>query len=381
MKRNLLSIDARMLFAGGIGTYIQNLLKRIRFETLGLQVDVYVRTQKEAQWMKEFQPNASVKICPYWIYGVKEQLFWLKNLKGGAFWAPHYNIPWGGYEKLIVTLHDAALPLTEHTPWFYHLYAGVMYGRIRQKANAILTVSEFSRHMNQERGRIFGIPMTVTLLGVDPTWFTAPSGPRPYSFKYLIYIGNLKPHKNLIRLLKAWEKLSENSQREKKYSTDLARPEPQSPDISDYKLVCVGPFKSLKSRDENAFRLMNRMKGNVIFSEEIVGEPLRDLVKHAEGLILPSTYEGFGLPPLEAMASSVPVLASWAEPMPEVCGPSALYCDPYSVEEIAAGIKRLVGLSGQERQMRIAAGVEHAAKFNWDKTAKETFEVFKTTLG
>lgn len=357
MKDHLLTIDARMLFAGGIGTYLQNLLKRIRFEELGVRVEIYVRTDEEAAWMRQYQPDAAIKRHPYWIYGFKEQFFWLKNLKGGAFWAPHYNIPWGGYDKLIVTLHDAALPLTPHTPLIYNIYSRVMYWRIRQKANAILTVSEFSRHASQEKGGILGIPMTVTLLGVDPTWFTSTKAPSPYPFKYLVYVGNLKPHKNLTRLLQAFKKVD-----------------------ADYKLVCVGPFKNLKSRDNRAHALMREMSDRVIFTDELTGEPLRAIVKNAEGLVLPSTYEGFGLPPLEAMASRVPVLASWALPMPEVCGKSPIYCDPYSIESIADGLRELINLKGEERERRISEGYEHASQFNWDKTAAQTFEVFRRTL-
>jgi glycosyltransferase involved in cell wall biosynthesis len=346
-----------MLFSGGIGTYLKNLLKRIRFQELGCEVEIYIRTEKEAAWLRQYQPESKVKFCPHWIYGFKEQFFWRENIKGGAFWAPHYNIPWDGYEKLIVTLHDAALPLTPHVPLIYNLYARVMYARIQKKANALIAVSEFARHMTQERGRIFGIPIYVTPLGVDPTWFTSQMGERVYRFPYIIYIGNLKKHKNLIRLLKAFEQVD-----------------------PEYKLVCVGAFKNLKSRDESARREMRKMADRVVFADEVIGEPLRQLVKHSSGLVLPSTYEGFGLPPLEAMAARVPALVSWAEPMPEVCGEAALYCDPYSVKSIAEGLQKLISLKGEERESLIEKGVEHAAKYNWDKTAAQTFDVFKRTL-
>lgn len=357
MKAQVLTIDARMLMAGGIGTYLQNLLKRLRFEELGLKVVVYVHNDAQAAWMRQYQPEADIRHCPHWIYGFAEQFFWAKHLRGGAFWAPHYNIPWVGYDKLIVTLHDAALPLTPHTPLIYNIYSRVMYWRIRQKANAILTVSEFSRHASQEKGGILGIPMTVTLLGVDPTWFTSTKPASPYPFRYLVYVGNLKPHKNLTRLLQAFQKVD-----------------------TDLKLVCVGPFRKLKSRDNRAHQLMRQMSDRVIFTDELTGEPLRAVVKNAEGLVLPSTYEGFGLPPLEAMASRVPVLASWALPMPEVCGKSPIYCDPYSVDSIAEGLRELINLKGEERQRRVDEGYEHASQFNWDKTAAQTMEVFRKTL-
>lgn len=356
MKNNLLSIDARMLFAGGIGTYIQNLLKRLKFEELGLRVEIYVRTDAEEAWVREHQPQATIKRCPYWIYGFKEQFFWLKNIKGGAFWAPHYNIPWGGYEKLIVTLHDA-LPLTNLLPWYHRAYAKVVYWRLRKKVDAILTVSNFSCVALSDLAGIKKIPMTVTYHGVDEAWFAPKLTEPPYDFPYLVYVGNLKPHKNLVRLLQAFQRVS-----------------------SSVRLVCVGPFKNLKARDERALRMLRQTAGRVIATDYVAAKDLLSIVKNSMGLVLPSTYEGFGLPPLEAMAARVPVLVSNTSAMPEVCGSPAIYCDPYSVESIAEGLNKLIDLKGPEREHRINEGYENAKKFTWEKTAAQTSEVFRKTL-
>ena len=357
MKKTTLTIDARMLFASGIGTYLQNMLKRVRFEQLGLKTEIYVHSEAAAVWVHQYQPEAEVKACPVWIYGPREQLFWLKNLKGGAFWSPHFNIPWGGYEKLIVTVHDC-FPLSELAHPLMRIYGGVMYGRIRQKADAILTVSEFSRRELQERAKIVGTPIQVIPNGVAPSWFTSSLPERPYPFKYFVYVGNLKRNKNLRRLLKAYGKVG-----------------------PEQKLVCVGPTHQLKDYDRAALRLMQRMKDQVISADVVSDERLRAIVKHAEGLIMPSLYEGFGLPPLEAMASKVPVLVSEATSLPEVCGESALYCNAHSVEGIIEGLQKLMGLQGAERAKRLKEGYDHAAKFNWDTSAQATLEVLKSVLG
>ncbi len=356
MKDKVLTIDARMLFAGGIGTYLQNLLKRIRFETLGLRVEIYVRTDAQAAWMRQYQPDATIKRCPHWIYGIEEQLFWLKNLKGGLFWAPHFNIPWRGYERLVVTVHDC-FPLTPIAHPLMRLYGGVMFGRIKRAANAIITVSDFSKNEMAVRAKISPNRVNVIYSGVAPVWFTRAEGSPPYDFPYLVYIGNLKVHKNLRRLLQAFEKLQTN-----------------------HKLVVVGPKKELKMRDDAALNLMGHLRERVVPVERATDEELLRLVKHARGLVLPSLYEGFGLPPLEAMAAGVPTLVGNAASMPEICGPAALYCDPTSVEDIQEGIEKLIHLQGEERERRIEKGYEHAAQFNWDKTVTQTLEVFRRTL-
>jgi len=346
-----------MLFSSGIGTYLQGLLKRLPLQGLEAKTHIYVYNEKAADWIRQYQPHANITICPIWIYGLKEQLYWKKVLDGsGVFWAPHFNIPWEGYEKLIVTLHDC-FPLSPYASLPYIIYGKLMYRRIRQKADVILANSEFTRHEIHERARIFDIPTHVIPLGVDPIWFTSILPPRPFPFNYLLYVGNLKPHKNLRNLLKAIRLLKPSQ-----------------------KLVCVGAFKDLKFRDEKAFSMLRRMKDQVILTDRVEDDRLRAIVKHADGLVLPSFYEGFGLPPLEAMASRVPVLVSQAASLPEVCGNSALYCDPFTPQGVADGIHQLINLSGADRARRIAEGHEHAATFNWDKTAAATYEVLRTTL-
>lgn len=346
-----------MLFAGGIGTYEQNLLKRMDFGPLGLPVHIYYRTDAEADWLREHQPAATLHPCPSWIYRPEEQIFWLRNLKGGLFWAPNYNIPFWGYEKLVVTLHDACLCMTKYVSWILNAYSRIMYAAIRQNADMAIAVSEFGRRMSQEMGHILNVPIHVTNLGVDPNWFTAASAERPYPFDYFVYVGNIKPHKNLSRLLLAYQKV---------------RPK--------QKLICVGSFRNLKLRDNEALRLMKSMGDSVVFTDELQGEPLRAIVKHSDGLILPSFYETFPLCPVEAMAAGIPVLSSRIPSMTELHGDIPIYCDPNSIDDIAEGIKKLDNLRGIDRKERTDKGIDHAAQFNWDKTASETLMVLKQTL-
>ncbi len=357
MKRALFCTDARMLFSGGIGTYEQNLFKRMDFSELGLPVRIYYRTDREADFLRQYQPKAELVRCPYWIYRPQEQLFWLRNLKGGFFWAPSYNIPWCGYEKLVATLHDACLCMTRYVSPILNIYSRVMFGRIAQKADAAIAVSDFAKKMSQERGGLKKLPIYVTKLGVESAWSEDEKLPKPFDFAYFVYVGNIKPHKNLPRFLEAFKK------------ADV----PQ-------KLVCVGAFKNLKLRDEKAVRAMRAMGERVVFADELIGAPLRAVVKGSDGLVMPSVYEGFGLPPLEAMAAGVPALVSTAEPMPELCGESPLYFDPLDIGQMTEGLRCLAGLQGDERTRRIEQGRKRAAEYTWEKTARETMDVLRKVL-
>jgi glycosyltransferase involved in cell wall biosynthesis len=167
----------------------------------------------------------------------------------------------------------------------------------------------------------------------------------------------MKPHKNIARLLRAFAKVN-----------------------PEQKLVCVGPFKTLKLRDNEAFNLIKKMTDKVIIADQVKNDELRAIVKNSEGLLFPSLYEGFGLPPIEAMAAKVPVLVSETSCLPEICGERAIYCDPYSVDAIAGGIERLVNLSPEEREQRTQAGHEYVARYNWDDSAKRTLQVFQEVL-
>jgi glycosyltransferase involved in cell wall biosynthesis len=189
--------------------------------------------------------------------------------------------------------------------------------------------------------------------GVDNKF--SPIGPR-YNpgYPYLLYVGNRKPHKNIDRLLKAFA--------QSKLSDDLKLVMSGEPDIDTATLI-----KELKLEDR------------VVFVGLIDDDKLPEFYRGAVAFIFPSLYEGFGLPPLEAMACGTPVLTSNVTSIPEVVGDAALMVDPYDVEAIASGIKRLVEDS-QLRKELSQKGIARAKLFSWDKTAELTWKVLKEAI-
>ena len=167
---------------------------------------------------------------------------------------------------------------------------------------------------------------------------------------YVLYIGNLLPHKNLERLIQAIALIREQM---------------------DVNLVLVGSSDSKKYK-KIAKRL--GIHNHVFFLGNIPDGQLSGIIQKAKAFVLPSLYEGFGMPPLEAMSASVPVAVSRTSSLPEVCGDAALYFNPYDILDIANTIKKLLN-DQQVRQRCIANGLEQIRLFDWNITAQNFVEM------
>jgi glycosyltransferase involved in cell wall biosynthesis len=298
-----------------------------------------------------------IKVNPAAVGSFGEQVFWQQHLDGkGIFWSPTFHIPWSGYKRLVTTLHDI-LPLTPYAPMLLRAKAGFIFGQIKRKADAIITVSDFTRHELIERAQIPDEKIHVIPNGVDPSWFLSELPPRPYPFSYLVCVADFRSYKNLPALLRAFA---------------------QAP--VHQKLILAGRPASSEYIPSRISGILRRLKNRVIIESDASDERLRAIIKHSDGLVLPSLYEGFGLPPLEAMASRVPVLASHVAALPEVCGDHALYCDPYRIDDIAQGLLRLSSLNAESRDLRVAKAFNHATTFNWDRATAATLKILKDSL-
>ena len=169
----------------------------------------------------------------------------------------------------------------------------------------------------------------------------------------------MKPHKNLGRLLEAFAAVTG--------------------DIP-HDLVLAGRRRGFLTGDREVANLAEGLAERVRFTGFLEADELRRAVAGAEALVLPSLYEGFGLPAVEAMACGRPVLAARAGALPEVCGEAALYCDPRDRRDIAAGLRRLAG--DPELAARLAAaGHRHARRFCWDDTAAGVGRAIRELVG
>jgi glycosyltransferase involved in cell wall biosynthesis len=174
--------------------------------------------------------------------------------------------------------------------------------------------------------------------------------------KFILFVGTREPRKNLGRLIQAYAEL----------------PDPVQ---SEFSLVIVGP----PGWGETDLPAINRLGNRVVLLEYLDAQKLALTYNRASLLVYPSLYEGFGLPPLEAMACGCPVVVSRAASLPEVCADAALYVDPLDVQSIAEGMDRV--LADEELRLSLRQkGRERAEVFTWENTARETLKVFAELL-
>lgn len=356
----MIAVDTRKLRDSGVGAYLTNVLPLVLSALPSIQFTFIGNTQDSLlmKWHREFE----CQLTPYTRrpYDPREQ-FELphripKNTK--LLWSPFINIPLLYRGKLLVTVYDTnflALPQLLSQP--QRLYAQFMFRGIRHKAAHILTISEFTKG---EYLRLVGgeDKLTITYLAAASHWFQPVHAVKPRLNPYLLFVGNVKPHKNLSRLLAAFSQIKDHVMHD---------------------LIIVGRKEGFIVGDQNVLSAHPEIAHRVHFTGYVDDNELRSYVAHAEALVFPSLYEGFGLPPLEAMACGCPTIVSNTTSLPEVCGDAALYCDPLSVDDIAQKMLRIVSEPALRADL-IARGKQHAARFTWEACAEKTIAVIENLL-
>lgn len=382
MTRGLhIGIDAHAIGArqGGNETYIRELILALTRLDQRNRYTIYLANRASAaEWRERFArtaPNFGVRLLPPPTPIVRAPLALAYELRRRPVDLLHvqYTAPPFCPVPVVATVHDLAF---EHYPETFtrrgswQLRLTVRY--TARRAACLLTVSEFSR---ADLHRTYGIPeerIVVTWNGIDPRFSPVGSDTedepqlrlaQAYGLRagYLLALGSLQPRKNIPRLIRAYVDLRRNR-----------------PDLTP-QLVIAGRELWLTSA---IFQEIERelaglpWRDDIVFTGYVPDADLPALYRGARMLIYPSIFEGFGLPPVEAMACGTPVVTSQAGSLPEVCGPAARYVDPWSVESIRDGILDLLTdqqLTGQ----LIARGLEQARRFDWQQTAARTLKVYE----
>jgi len=269
-------------------------------------------------------------------------------------------------ERQVVTIHDIT-PL-DHPEWLNPKFAKwyqFLIPRLARRVQRIITVSDFTKNRICEVTSVKSDKVVVIYNGVDERF-------RPKAveeiirtkdalgisdFRYILTVATIEPRKNLQRLIKAWETICANL------------PE-------DVWLMIVGAKgKDLVFRNAS----FNTLPPRVRMLGHVPDELLPALYSGALAFAYVSIYEGFGLPPLEAMACGTPVLTSNVTSLPEVVGDAALTVDPYDIEAIADGIRHLVE-DDHLRENLSQKGIARAKLFSWDKTARLVWNVLEEAI-
>lgn len=291
---------------------------------------------------------------------------------GDAVHLPNHHL--GRYalflrQPYVITVHDLiryfdlrGYALYIHRPNARdRFYLRLDYEGIR-RAPAIIAVSETTkrdliRHLGIPEERIF-----VVYEGIDHSLFR-PVERRLVDYPYILFVGSEHPRKNLVTLLRALRLLKDRNGR-----------------FRDLKLVKVGaaggaeaPFRL---RTLEAVRELG-LERDVVFTGTVPDEDLSAYYSGAEAYVSPSLYEGFGFPPLEAMACGCPVIVANAGAQPEVVGDAALVVDPHDPEALAAALEELLTDESLQRDL-VQRGLQRAAQFTWERAARETEAVYSS---
>lgn len=269
--------------------------------------------------------------------------------------------------RRIVTLHDAFTYVHPDSHngldnWRYYHYLP----RAAHRADAVITVSECSRHDLIRHLGLAAERVYVIGEGVTPRFKpTADRAERQavvarygITQPYLLYVGGINARKNIARLCEAFMRVRE------------CHPEVM--------LVIAGKRQWHTSEIDAAVRRL-KLTEHVCFTSYIDEADLPALYSAAEAFVFPSLYEGFGLPPLEAMACGTPVVTSNTSSLPEVVGDAALTVDPYDVDGLAAAIERVLTDETLRADLR-RRGIERASRFTWEQAASETLEIYQQVL-
>lgn len=358
-------IDARMIRYSGIGTYIRSLLAE--YQKLQSVAEFFLfGDPRELEEYKNFE----VQRLTVPIYSIGEQLKVPFKIRAcPIFHVPHYNAPvfYGG--KLVVTIQDIIhLKFPQYLPsGKAYLYARYMLRKVVGKAVTVITTSCHTRSDIIEELKVPAEKIRVIPLGVHERFHQIEDESSLAGFrnKYglpeslILYVGNLKAHKNLLMLLEAFKLLKMEEK------------------IRETIVVTTGGNPVPKELVRKVFN--DGMKGWVKFLPSISDDEMPLLYNCARVFVFPSLYEGFGLPPLEAMACGVPVVASNAASLPEVLGDAAVMCDPEDAGSFKNAIHKLL-TDDSGRGELVAAGMKRASSFSWAETARKTIDVYKECL-
>ena len=358
-----IGIDARMVSMGGIGTYLKSLLAGLSRRDDDAEYVLFLQ-EEDMDSCAGLGGNFRRLVCAAAPYSLAEQVA-LPRLLGrerlDLIHHPHYFAPLFGKTPMVATIHDLIHQLFPALcPSPLHWRASKwMVGKTARRARLILVVSEHTKNDVVEHVGVPDDKVRVTHNALPPDWEDG-CAPKPEALErlgdtpYFLYVGNQKRHKNLHLLLDAF--------------ADLLK------EMSGVRLVMTGERESLNE----VLRFLN-LGEEVTFLGETPQEALPGIYRSALALVFPSHYEGFGYPPLEAMACGTPPIVSDAAALPEVVGDAGLIVPRGDKDALRDAMLRIFREPGL-RDALAEKSKERARFFHWEKLAAETHRAYSDAL-
>ncbi len=362
-----IGIDARKLHDFGIGTYIRNLLRHLARIDQRTEFVLLCR-ETDAPALKSLGEHFRPVVETAGNYSIAEQIripLALRREGVTLFHAPHYVLPPLTRCTSVVTIHDCIhLMFPQYLPNRLAFgYARASIALAARCATRVMTVSESSkrdilRFVDVDPDKISVIYNAYDeRFGVEPQEEDVVRVRERYQLhdEFVLYAGNVKPHKNLERLIAAFQIVRKRG-------------------LDHLKLVLIGDEISKYAALRRAVHKYQLHK-YVRFLGYLPEETLAVMYRLAGVFVFPSLYEGFGLPPLEAMASGTPVVTSNVSSLPEVAGDAAVLVDPYDPDAIADGIYRVLSDEALRHDLR-SKGLLRAHQFSWESSVRRVHDIY-----
>ncbi len=371
-----IGIDARFYgsLGKGLGRYTEKLIKNLQEIDKKNQYFIFLLKENFQECEIVSQNFHKIIVNCRW-YTLKEQIslpLILNQYRLDLVHFPHFNVPLLYRKNFIVTIHDLILisfPTLRRTtlnPLFYRLkflaYRFVINSAIK-RAKKIITVSRFTKKDLLRNYSLSAEKIAITYEACEPRLKSKSDKNRSVQVlekygiikPYLLYVGNAYPHKNLEKLILAFQLLRKR--------------------VGNLNLVLIGKedyfFKKLKEKTKK-----QKTNEKIIFTGFVPDFELEEIYRHAQIYVFPSLYEGFGLPPLEAMAQGVPVASSNHPCMKEILENSVLYFDAQKKEDMAEKLHLLLQDENLKKTL-IARGLEQIKKYSWKVMAEKTLSLYQ----
>jgi glycosyltransferase involved in cell wall biosynthesis len=365
-------IDVRHIKDFGIGTYIRNLIKALG-ELDSQNTYLLAATYGDVPDLPGLPANFETVVYHQPRRSYMDDIaypWFLRGLAPDLVHLPVSNVPLFMRNPYVATIHDMSSFLFGGRSGFRESMRLYRFRRGLLRADRVIAVSTATR---RDVENLLGIPsdrLRLVYSAPDPNFLDYRSQPVvrarllerfQIQYPYILYAGRIRPHKNIPRLIEAFA---------------VVRGQLEGhPVYRDLRLLIIGDEISRNPEVRRAVA-QTRTEQVVRFLGFVPFETLREFYAAASVFAFPSLYEGFGLPPLEAMATGIPVVTSSVSSLPEVVGDAAMIVNPENVFDIARGLHEVL-VDNELRARLIAAGFEQARQFNWARTAQQTLEVYR----
>lgn len=373
-----IAIDIRRMTEFGVGTYIRNVIRtlgRLDHETTYFLLGPSTKVKEIGPLPSNFHTVALAE-PERSLTSYREFRTVVKRLECDLVHIPNlFSVPRALSCPYVMTVHDILdhLSRARERTGFWRTVHFQMTKQVLSGAARIFAVSNFTK---LETEKLFNIPagrIEVVYNAIDERLLQGHANPADrqliveryqVTYPFLLYAGRISPHKNVVRMIEAFSALKTELEKEELFP--------------DLKLIIIGDDLS-GNPDLRRTVIRSGVQNDVRFLGFVPIEVLRTFYDAAKIFVFPSLYEGFGLPPLEAMAHGTPVVTSNVSSLPEVVGNAAVLVHPENVFEIMRALHRVL-LDQPLREKMKERSYRQAAKFSWEKSVRRIMDVYQEVL-